>query len=518
MDSQKECMSLSKRLAELTSSCDQGNGLEKLLEQMVKVIDCLPGISVRSQGAVLLRNPSGLLIQIDQYGLPEEGDLQVDVVDELDLEVRPQAYVTSLSAELSEQWEGEELSLLVLPLLIDSANSGLLLFFAEPGWVPEGDMLTFLTDISRIASSVVARYSQKELLNIREIELKKAHADTIYHLGTASEYRDNETGMHVMRTTHFAMVISKHMGLPPEVREELAIATPMHDVGKIGIRDAILLKPGRLTKEEFEEMKEHASIGANLLEGDDRLIQLARSVALTHHEHWDGNGYPQGLSGEEIPLFGRICTIADVFDALLSSRPYKEPWTLERALQWIDGQSGKKFDPKVVAAFQKALPEILRIRELYRDEVIDPNQTLYLPELPESEGDQWISWQESLSVGIDVIDEHHRYLIHIINDLHDIVVQRRGAHEVAGVLTMLDQYAQIHFAAEEKMMAFYGYAESEGHQQLHNHFRKKVKEFYEGLHNSPLTCKHDMLTYLRDWLIRHIAVEDKKLQVLVTQS
>jgi hemerythrin-like metal-binding protein len=373
-----------------------------------------------------------------------------------------------------------------------------------------------MSDLARALSMLVSRCLINETLRVREVELEDARTDAIHRLGTAAEYRDNETGLHVMRMTHYATSIAKAMGRSVEERELLAICAPMHDVGKIGISDAILLKPGRLSGEEFDVMKTHTDIGKRLLMGEDSLMKAARDIAACHHERWDGTGYPCGLIGEEIPVLARICAIADVFDALTSARPYKQPWPMEEAIAWIHQQSGTYFEPAVVTAFDLALPEIYRIRELYRDDVIDPNQVLNLPETVHRTS-AWVQWDDDdLSVGIDVIDEHHRYLFNLTNDLYDVVANKLGAREVARILKALDQYAKVHFRAEERMMAHYGYAALNRQQSQHRHFEEKLCEFCAELHDNPLTAQFDILIYLRDWLIQHIVHEDAGLKVLVT--
>jgi hemerythrin-like metal-binding protein len=276
-----------------------------------------------------------------------------------------------------------------------------------------------------------------------------------------------------------------------------------------------LLKPGKLTPEEFEVMKTHTDIGVTILTGNDSLIAAARDIAGSHHERWDGAGYPKGLAGEAIPLLGRICAVADVFDALTSSRPYKKAWSVEKATEWIVSESGKYFDPAVVSAFETAMPEILRIRELYRDDIIDPKKAISLPPLPPRDH-SWVQWDDSLNIGIDAIDEQHRYLIDLINDLHEVVSQKRGAREVARLIKATDAYAKVHFHAEEQMMQRHKYKGIAKQEQQHRAFEDKIGEFYEELHDNPLVAQFDVLSYLRDWLIHHIRVEDAKLRSLVS--
>ena len=199
-------------------------------------------------------------------------------------------------------------------------------------------------------------------------KIKVASLDTIYRLSRAAEHRDKDTGTHIQRMSHYAATVARKVGLSEETVEAILYAAPMHDVGKIGIPDQILLKPGRLDQDEWEIMKQHSIAGAQILEGSDaESIKLAEVIALTHHEKWDGSGYPKGLKGSEIPLAGRITGIADVFDALTSKRPYKEPFPLQKAFTIIKEGRGSHFDPQVVDAFFAVQDEILLIKEKYRD-------------------------------------------------------------------------------------------------------------------------------------------------------
>ncbi len=199
-------------------------------------------------------------------------------------------------------------------------------------------------------------------------KIKAASLDTIYRLSRAAEHKDENTGDHIKRMSNYSAVVARRMGLNEETIEAILYAAPMHDVGKIGIPDHILLKPGKLDPDEWETMKQHAIIGAQILQGSDaEFIKLAEVVALTHHEKWDGSGYPDGLTGPKIPLAGRITAIADVFDALTSKRPYKEPFSLGKSFSIIKESRGSHFDPEVVDAFFAVEDEILAIKEEYKD-------------------------------------------------------------------------------------------------------------------------------------------------------
>ncbi len=199
-------------------------------------------------------------------------------------------------------------------------------------------------------------------------EIKEVSLETIHRLLLAAEYRDEDTGAHLQRMSHYAAAIANQMGLGKKMVEAILYAAPMHDVGKIAVPDDILLKPGKLDPLEWETMKQHTILGGKILGGSrGEFMKLAEVIALTHHERWDGTGYPKGLQGEEIPPAGRIIAIADVFDALTSKRPYKKAFALEAALTIIQEGRGTHFDPKVVDAFFAVQDEIVLIMEKYKD-------------------------------------------------------------------------------------------------------------------------------------------------------
>lgn len=202
----------------------------------------------------------------------------------------------------------------------------------------------------------------EEQVRIRTHELNDTRLQVIRRLGRAAEYRDNETGLHIIRMSKISALLGKACGLNDNQADLLLNASPMHDIGKIGIPDHILLKPGKLDKDEWNIMKTHAVIGADILSGDESsLIVLARQIALTHHEKWDGSGYPYNLKEKDIPLAGRIVAIADVFDALTSERPYKKSWSKDAAIEYLKENKGVHFDPQLVDLFMKNLPEIFHI-------------------------------------------------------------------------------------------------------------------------------------------------------------
>ncbi|MCA3236958.1 MAG: HD domain-containing phosphohydrolase [Curvibacter sp.] len=226
---------------------------------------------------------------------------------------------------------------------------------------------------ARMRNTLALRASQKrledraswlaeEVLKATE-EIARREHETIVRLSRAAEFRDPETGDHIQRMAHYSWMIAVRMGLPLDKQQLILDAAPMHDVGKVGIPDHILLKPGELTDEELTVMKQHPVIGHSILAGSSSpLLQMAADIALSHHEKFDGSGYPLGKKGEDIPIVGRIVAVADVFDALTSARPYKPAWEMERALNFMREQRGRHFDPDCVDIFLGQLDEVNSVR------------------------------------------------------------------------------------------------------------------------------------------------------------
>lgn len=202
----------------------------------------------------------------------------------------------------------------------------------------------------------------------RTEQLNKTRLQVIQRLGRAAEFKDNETGLHVIRMSHYSRLIAQSLDYNDEWVELVYNAAPMHDIGKIGIPDHVLLKPGKLDEKEWEVMRKHPEFGAEIIGiEDNELMRMSREIALSHHEKWDGSGYPNNLKGEEIPITGRIIAIADVFDALTTERPYKKAWSVDDAVKLIDESAGRHFDPDLVAIFHSVLPDILDVKERYSE-------------------------------------------------------------------------------------------------------------------------------------------------------
>ncbi|GHC80208.1 two-component system response regulator [Pseudorhodoferax aquiterrae] len=226
--------------------------------------------------------------------------------------------------------------------------------------------------IKPVSPPMVRARVRTHLSLVRMDELKASRLEIVQRLGRAAEYKDNETGQHVLRMSHYAQALALALGFDARDAEDLLHAAPMHDVGKIGIPDHILRKPGQLTPEEWAVMRTHASIGADIIgQHESGVLHIAAKIARSHHEKWDGSGYPDRLAGEAIALEARIIAIADVFDALTSVRPYKPAWSVDDAVALLEREAGKQFDPALVPVFIGILPQLLAIRERFADAPTD---------------------------------------------------------------------------------------------------------------------------------------------------
>lgn len=226
--------------------------------------------------------------------------------------------------------------------------------------------------LARVAAHL-ALYDQKKhletLVQERTKELDDTRVEIIRRLGRAAEYKDNETGMHVIRMSWYSRFLAEEYTDNLAWSDLVYNAAPMHDIGKIGIPDRVLLKPGKLDAEEWDIMQKHVDYGVEILgKHDSALLSMASEIAQYHHEKWDGSGYPNGVAGEDIPLAARIVAIADVFDALTSERPYKKAWTVEDAMNLLEEEAGKHFDPNLVPKFKDCLPRVLEVKSKYMDE------------------------------------------------------------------------------------------------------------------------------------------------------
>ena len=233
--------------------------------------------------------------------------------------------------------------------------------------------------LARARNLLALRSSQQALANhaaLLALEIEKATSDIkareremVLRLSKAAEHRDPETGQHLVRMSNYSRLIARELNLSEREQKLIFEAAPMHDIGKVATPDAILLKRGKLTDAEFEIMKQHAETGYNILcNSESELIRVAALTALSHHEKYDGSGYPKGLIGDDIPIYGRIVAVADVFDALASARPYKRAWSLELSSQYLKDHAGTHFDPKCVDAFFNAWQDVLMVYDRYQED------------------------------------------------------------------------------------------------------------------------------------------------------
>ena len=221
---------------------------------------------------------------------------------------------------------------------------------------------------NRILLEDRAKLLQQEVEKATKSLVDREH-ETLQILGKTAEYKDPETASHVARVAKYSKLLAREYGLSQKEQDIIFYAAPFHDLGKVGIEDKILLKPGKLDEDEFKIMKTHAQIGYEILkDSKSEYLQAGAVIALTHHEKWDGSGYPNALTSENIHVFGRIVSIADVFDALTSFRPYKKAWSFEEALKYLDDKSGKDFDPKMVEIFKNKIDEVKEIYNSYLEE------------------------------------------------------------------------------------------------------------------------------------------------------
>ena len=487
--------------------------LTEYLETTLRVIDAIPWLAIEPRGALFLFNRKQQLIKVAEHRFDETSEPICAsvrrgrcVCQRVATEAKP-AFLALVKGGGEHCVMGRNgVGCHSVPLADADRVYGVLTVMTPPDHRPADGEIEFMTDVAQTVSSLIRRRIAEETLRISQLETQLARNEVTRRLGVAAEFRDTETGLHITRMSKYARAIAAQLGCDDAYCELIELAAPMHDVGKIGIQDSILRKPGKLTPEEFAVMQQHTLIGGRILEGDDPLIRLAHEIAVSHHEKWDGNGYPHGLAGSDIPLSGRICAVADVFDALTMERPYKSAWPVERAVEFIESASGTSFDPDAVDAFRRCLPDLLAIKARYHDEVSDPRELFPVPR--ELDADAWIPWRDEFAVGIEIVDEHHRYLLDWINRIHRAINSKAGTVEIAKALAALEQYARIHFQAEERLMAEDGYADIESHRQQHRMFEAELRELRVEIAHNPFIASVEMQNYLHDWLLNHILKAD----------
>lgn len=329
--------------------------------------------------------------------------------------------------------------------------------------------------------------------------LARTQHATIATLAKVAEYKDADTGEHVARVARVTAEIASHLAMCgdlPEIDEwfvaQIGRASILHDVGKVAIPEEVLLKPAALTPDERKVINRHVTIGHDILReaaalaahGEARLFHLASDIARCHHERWDGGGYPDGLCGEAIPLAARIVAVVDVYDALTNLRPYKEAWSKERALDVIQAEAGRQFDPRVVDAFFA----VQQRRSAAR----------------------FIEWKDDMSVGHAELDRDHQRLIRILNSL-GVNMELGNRNIVEFILDDLTHYVREHFRREEHHMEAIGFPDLVRHRTIHERISGRIEDakwkYFQGF---SATLQNELLVFLTTWLNNHILVEDMR--------
>ena len=330
-------------------------------------------------------------------------------------------------------------------------------------------------------------------------QLIRTQQAMISTLATLAEYKDTDTGEHVARVARITAEIAgflaqsgEYAGIDPVFLEHIGHASVLHDLGKVAIPEHVLLKPGPLDDAEREIINTHVVIGHEMLKkaaalsshGEAKLFRLASEIARSHHERYDGKGYPDGLQGEEIPLSARIVAVVDVFDALISHRPYKEPWSVTQAIDLLRKEAGRHFDPQVVEAF-------IAVHE-------------------KKAAAKLIQWSPAMSVGHEQLDRDHQRLIGILNNL-GISAELGNRNAVEFVLDDLADYAQMHFRREENHLASLDFPELDHHRGIHDRISRHIENAkWKYLQGFSPKLEDDLLIFLSTWLNDHILVEDMK--------
>jgi len=356
-------------------------------------------------------------------------------------------------------------------------------------------------------------------------KLVETQRNMVFSLANLAEIRDQDTGKHLERTRSYGVILAGELRKLPKYRRviddrfiaDLYDAAPLHDIGKVGIPDQVLLKPGRLTAEEFTVMARHAEIGGRII---GRIIDklsdplpfllMSRNIARYHHEKYNGQGYPEGLAGEAIPLEALIYALGDAYDAIRAKRPYKEPVTHPEAVQRIFAGRGSHFDPDVVNAFIDCEEQFMEMFESYQ--VYDD---VYLGFTDaKSDSGPAVVWSSEFEVGVEMIDHQHRELIDRINKLLAAIREGRGREETFGLVRFLQEYVVEHFSAEERFMRRYHYPDYPAHKEMHDAFIEELNSLVAILEKEGIDS--DMVVVVNqkviNWVVAHIFLVDKGLR------
>lgn len=502
-----------KVLVDLLQTASKVISMKSQFEKILEHARSLPWMEATGEGAIFLADDTGSLTLALAQGIPSDLAEQCGEFASIACLCgqvsagQCASFVAGASELPCFRGSQDARGIHILPLVREDKTLGVLMLFVRAGHLPGTDEMEFASELAITAGALFSRRLMEATLEIKNYEVELAHAEVIRLLGLAGDRRDTDTGLHVFRVGHFSRCIALAAGLPVEQADILLQAAPMHDIGKIGIPDSILRKPGRLSADEFVQMQAHTVIGEQILQGAQPLIQAARIIAGSHHERWDGTGYPRKLKGEQIPLYGRICALGDVYDALGQKRPYKRSWGQEEIETYLRQNAGAQFDPQLVDAFFRSLPEILRFQNLYGDATTLSRGPIHLT--PVSTANHGIlQWSEAFSVGVPIIDEHHRYLFDLSNAMWDALNGAGTAVDIAKTLTALLSYTKIHFSEEERLLARHGYAHQEAHALEHAKFVARVESSWESLRRNPLISGLKIFKYLSVWLVHHVQGTD----------
>ena len=318
----------------------------------------------KKEGVAAPKTFSGFYLSLDKSSLAGYVGVTGKVLNIQDVYKIPKNREYKFNRSFDEKNNYRTKSMLIVPLKDSTGNTvGVLqLINARKGKT----VVPFNKYFEPLALSLASQAAVSIKNTLLAQELKEAYLDTIFRLSIAAEYKDDDTAIHIQRMSRYSAILAEALGLSDSEVEKIRFASPMHDIGKLGIPDSILLKPAKLTAEEFKEMQNHTLIGGKILENAKaEILKVSEQIAMTHHEKWDGSGYPRRLAGENIPLYGRIVALADVFDALTTKRCYKPAFSMEETMRIIKEGTGRHFDPKVVEAFEKSMDKIMAVHQQF---------------------------------------------------------------------------------------------------------------------------------------------------------
>ncbi len=504
-------------VSKLLKTMFKNYSIQSQLREILEILSKLDWLNIHFRGGIFLKNKNDKLILIASENFDEylkEKYSQIDMGE----------YFPGKAAESGKIIYSEKINCsdhefkkinkqnYSIPILDNEDVIGVLIIYLEKNHIQRDGEEEFIKLLSSVISTIIVKKILDERFKINQFKTEYFQRELLHKLVEASEFRDNETGKHIIRVTEYSVLIAKKLNLPDKDIELLRLGAPLHDVGKISIPDSILLKPGKLTEEEFNTMKTHTTVGGELLaETNSEYLNAAKDIALSHHEKWNGEGYPKGLKGTDIPLFGRICAVADVFDALSMERPYKKPWPMDKVINFFKENSGTHFDPEITEFFLNSIDEVLEIKALYQEDTLNIKENLLVNKF-QNQKEEFVSWDNSLSTGFTLVDNEHKYLIRLMNNLYDSINRNDDIKRILVAIKGLREYTFIHFRDEEKIMRKYKYSLYDYHVKKHEYFEKKLEEFQNNVMEMPFLVGFEILEFLRNWLVDHIFMLDSKMK------